>query len=130
MVPVKASQYSNKNKSIFKGIEGFPTIKQVFYIFLHFVKLNIAQDEFALRRCIFIGAMLADRNAYRSGRPGMGVEDYHRIDDEKEREDYIKIVKDMANVRSYQRIITKQTTIDTTDPRNTAQETSRVLEKI
>lgn len=50
-------------------------------------------------RSLYIGSLVADRDFYRSGRPGMRVDEYDRIDDLDEREEYKEICAKIKRVK-------------------------------
>lgn len=56
------------------------------------------QDELAMLRALYVGSLVADRDHFRSSRPGMNVNDFDRIEDADERMEYQRICKLLANV--------------------------------
>lgn len=52
-------------------------------------------------RSLYIGSLVADRDHYRSGRPGMKVDDFARIEDPVERKEYEDLCKKLRSVRLF-----------------------------
>lgn len=54
-------------------------------------RVFFSQDDMAMLRALYIGTLVADRDRYRAGRPGMRVQDAHMIESPDERAKYLEI---------------------------------------